>query len=59
MVYSAVLRTSQMMGSNPHNCLWTRHLQVHELERLFAAVLISVQSAGVAPEVNLRITQSL
>ena len=58
MVYTAVLATWMVMGSNPelHLCLWTYELQVCELKSS-AAMLASIQSAGVTPEVNLGTTQ--
>ena len=42
-------------GTNLHQCLWA-HLQVCGLKE-GADMLTSIQSVGVTPEVNLRITQ--
>ena len=43
---------SWVQAPNLHQCLWT-HLQVCRLKGL-AAILTSIQSAGVTPKVNLR-----
>ena len=45
----------EVRAPNLHQCLWTS-LQYVDQKGL-AAILTSIQSAGVAPEVNLRITQ--
>ena len=58
MVHSAVLATQMVAGSSPEPppmlvdmsaCLW--------IKKGSASMLTSIQSAGVTPEVNLKITQ--
>ena len=44
------------MGLNPHQSLWTHNLQLHRWKKLGFNADLPLQSAGVAPEVNLRIT---
>ena len=62
--FRAVLTAQTVVGSSPipnlHQCLWTRlgHIWKYVDWKGSAAILTSVQSEGVTPEVNLRITQA-
>ena len=55
MLRCAVART--VKGSNPHQCLWIHDLQVCGSKKASCCADLPFQSAGVTPEVNLRITQ--
>ena len=59
MVYSAVLTAQTVMGSSPKPppMLVNEYICKYVDQKGSAAMLTSIQSTGVTPEVNLRITQ--
>ena len=59
MVYSSVLAEQMVVGSKPQTSTNTYgHIYKYVDRRGSAAMLTSIQSTGVTPEVNLRITHT-